>query len=298
MAASLRDYWARRAPAQTFLYAVGALLVLWGIAHLGVFFVDGGPWDGPVSWRKPVTFGVSFGVTALAVAFVATFLSLGRRSSWLLLGSFGVASALEVLWVSVQRWRGVPSHFAKEGLDAALFFSAGLTIGVIGLVLVVVNVLAMRRLDAPPSMALAIRAGLVLLLVGQVLGGAIIANGNAIDRLPTEAELAVFGAAGAMKVPHAVALHAIEVLPALAWVLGFASPGEGRRRFLVAVGAAGYAALVPASAAQTFAGLAPLDLAWPGAVLALVGLAGLAGAWAAALAQLCHGGVVEPALSG
>ncbi len=51
-----------------FLYLVGALLVSSGLFHLGVFLVDGGPWAGPLSWRKPVTFGISFGLTALAVA--------------------------------------------------------------------------------------------------------------------------------------------------------------------------------------------------------------------------------------
>jgi hypothetical protein len=68
MLASLFGYWERRAPAQTFLYAVGAGLVAVGLFHLGVFLVNGGAWKGPLSWRKPVTFGLSFGVTTLAVA--------------------------------------------------------------------------------------------------------------------------------------------------------------------------------------------------------------------------------------
>ncbi len=286
MVASLRDYRDRTSPPQRFLYAAGAGLMLWGVVHLGIFLADGGPWAGPVSWRKPVTFGLSFGVTALAVAFVAGFLSLSRRVEWALLGAYGITSALEVLWVSVQRWRGAPSHFAMEGLDGALFAGAGVTIGVLVVVLVVITALAFRRLDAPPSMALAIKVGLVLLLVGQVLGGAIVANGTAIDRPPTEADLAVFGANGAMKVPHAIALHAIEVLPALAWLASFAALAEARRRSLVALAAGGYCALVAASAAQTFAGLATFDLAWPAAVLVVGGLAGLGSAWALTVASL------------
>lgn len=163
-------HWARRSPAQTFLHAVGSALVVSGVVHLGLLVADGGPLGGPVSWREPATFGLSFGAASLAVAFVANFLSLGRRLSWALLGSFGVASAIEVAWGSAQWWRGVPSHFAKEGLDAVLFAGAGLTIGAIGVVIVVVTVLALRQLDAPPSMALAIRVGLVLLLDSQVVG--------------------------------------------------------------------------------------------------------------------------------
>jgi hypothetical protein len=100
-----------------------------------------------------VTFGISFGVTALAVAWIAGFLDLRRRAGWLLLGSLGVASALEVAWVTLQAWRSVPSHFAREGVDEALFIAAGLSIAVVGVALVVVTVLAFRRLVAPPSMA-------------------------------------------------------------------------------------------------------------------------------------------------
>ncbi len=115
MAASLTGYWERRTPAQTFLYAVGAALVAVGVVHLGVFAVGGGPWEGPLSWRKPITFGLSFGVTTLAVAWIATFLRLGRRAGAWLLGTFNVAMALEVAWVTLQVWRGVPSHSPRMG---------------------------------------------------------------------------------------------------------------------------------------------------------------------------------------
>lgn len=286
MVASVVGYWGRRSPAQTFLYAVGAVLVAAGLFHLGVFAVDGGPWRGPLSWRKPVTFGLSFGVTTLAVAWIATFLGLGRRTGWRMLGTFGVAMALEVAWVTVQAWRGVPSHFAQRGFDQVLFILAGTSIAVVTVLLVVVTVLAFRRLEASPSMVLAIRVGLVLLLVGQALGGAIIANGTAIDRPPTEVDLAVFGVAGAMKIPHAAALHAVQILPLLAWLLSFTAMAEARRTRVVAAAALGYSALVAASAVQTFSGLAPLDLSVAGALLGLAGLVVVMAAFALALTAL------------
>lgn len=286
MVSSLAGYWERRTPAQTFLYTVGAVLVALGLFHLGVFAVDGGPWGGPLSWRKPVSFGLSFGVTTLAVAWIATFLRLDRRTAWRLLGTFGVAMALEVGWVTVQAWRGVPSHFAEDGLDQTLFILAGVSIVVVAVVLVMVTVLAFRRLDASPSMALAIRVGLVLLLVGQALGGAIIANGTAIDRPPTEVDLAVFGAAGAIKVPHAAALHAVQVLPLLAWLLSFTAMAEVRRSRVVTAAALGYGAVVAASAVQAFSGLAPLDLSVAGGLLGLVGLVVVIAAFALALTAL------------
>lgn len=116
-------------------------------------------------------------------------------------------------------------------------------------------------------MALAIRVGLVLLLIGQALGGAIIGNGIGngigIDRPPTEVDLAVFGAAGAMKIPHEAALHAIQALPLLAWLLSFTAMAETRRTRVVAVGALGYSALVAASGSRPSRAWPPSTFRWP-----------------------------------
>lgn len=74
-----------------------------------------------------------------------------------------------------------------------------------------------------------------------------------------EKRLSTFGLAGAMKVPHAVAMHAIQVRAALTWLLGVAVMGKRRRLGLVLAATVGHVA--PAvSLLQTAAGLAPLDL--------------------------------------
>ncbi len=201
-----------------------------------------------------------------------------------------MASGLEVGWVTLQAWRGVPSHFASAGIDEALFIAAGISIAVVGVILVAVTVSAFRRPILPASMAVAIRVGLVLLLIGQGLGGAIIANGTAVDRPPTEADLAVFGTAGAMKVPHAVALHAVQVLPLLALILGYTTLTERRRTQMVIAGALGYGLLVVASMAQTFSGPGPLEPSVTGSLFALTGVAILVAAFAATIGLLLAGG--------
>jgi hypothetical protein len=100
--------------------------------------------------------------------------------------------------------------------------------------------------------------------------------------------LTTFGAAGVMKVPHAVAMHAIQVLPALAWLLGFAALAERRRLSLVGAATVGYGALVAVSLLQTAAGLAPSDVGVVGAVLSLLGVVLLGAAFGAALLALRH----------
>jgi hypothetical protein len=94
--------------------------------------------------------------------------------------------------------------------------------------------------------------------------------------------------AGTMKVPHAVAMHAIQVLPGLAWLLSFAAVPERRRLSLVWAASVGYGALVTVSVAQTAAGRAPFDLDVATAALTLAGVALLAAAYAAALLALRH----------
>src|SRR5436190_4112566 len=87
-------------------YVVGALLLVSGLIHLGILVVGGGSWEGPVSLRKAMTFGLSFGLTLITIVWAASWLPLGDRSRAALLGTFTVACALETVLVSLQAWRG------------------------------------------------------------------------------------------------------------------------------------------------------------------------------------------------
>jgi hypothetical protein len=284
MRALLLGAWRRARPAQRLAYVVGGVLVLVGLAHLVAWLVVGGAWAGPISFRKPTTFGVSFGLTTITLAWVAGQLRIGERTGWLLLGPLAAADTYEVVWVAVQRWRGVASHFNfATRLDTRLFLAGGIAIAVTVAVIVALTVLAFTAMQASPPMALAIRAGLVILLVAQGVGGWMIqhAVGPASDGVTTG--LTTFGAAGVMKVPHAVAIHAIQVLPALAWLLSFTPLPERRRVRLVGTAALGYVALVVVSLLQTATGTAPWDVGVVAAALYLLGVGLLAGAFAAAL---------------
>jgi hypothetical protein len=289
MRGSLADEWRRAGPAQRFACLAGGTLVVAGLAHLAAWLVVGGAWQGPVSFRKPATFGVSFGLTTITLAWVTGRLRVSGRARWLLLGPLAVADAAEVTWVAVQRWRGVASHFNfATRLDTALFLAGAAAIEVTVTVIVAVTVLAFTRMQAPPSMAVAIRAGLLILLVAQGVGGWMIGHGVGPASDGVTQGLTTVGAAGVMKVPHAVAMHAIQVLPALAWLAGFADLAERRRAGLVWAATAGYGALVAVSVVQTAAGRAPFDLGIAAAAMTLLGAALLGAAYAAALLALRH----------
>jgi hypothetical protein len=297
MVASLRAYWREAAPYQRFAYGVGALLALSGLFHAVVFLVTGGPWQGPVSWRKAVTFGLSFGVTTVSVAWVLTFLPRRPRLGWLLMGLFGLANVIEVTAVSLQAWRRTPSHFnTSTPFDAVVFSTMGASVAVIALVIVAVTVWSLRSLRAPRSLALAIRTGLVLLVVSQAAGYAIIANGQSIleqESVDTPAattrDLSHVGEGGALKVPHAATIHALQVLPALAWFSQFVAWSERRRTRLVGAAAAGYIGLCLVSVWQTARGLGATSLD-PLASVVVVASAGLvAAAFAVVFLALARG---------
>jgi hypothetical protein len=277
---SLLDPWRQARPAQRFAAIVGAALMVVGLAHLAGWLVVGGAWAGPVSLRKPTTFGMSFGLTTITLAWVAGQLRISDRTRWLLLGPLAAADAYEVAWVSVQRWRGVASHFNfGTRLDTGLFLGGGIAIAV-----------TVTVIRSTPSMAMAIRAGLLILLVAQGVGGWIVQHGVGPASDGATTGLTTFGSAGVMKVPHAVAIHAIQVLPALAWLLSLATLAERRRTHLVAAATFGYVALVAVSLLQTAAGVAPPDLGVVAAVLYLLGVGLLGAAFVAALLALRNPG--------
>jgi hypothetical protein len=287
MRTSLLGYWRQACAPQRFAAVVGAVLIVAGLAHLVAWLLVGGAWAGPISFRKPTTFGISFGLTTITLAWVAGQLRISDRVGWLLLGPLAVADTVEVLWVSVQRWRGVASHFNfATSLDTRLFLLGGVAIAVTVTVILLLTVLAFTAAEATPSMAMAIRAGLLILLVGQAVGGWMIQHGVGPASDGQTIGLTTFGSAGVMKVPHAVAIHAIQVLPALAWLLSFATLPERRRMGLVGTAALGYVALVMVSVLQTAAGLTPLDVGVVAALLYLLGVGMLGVAFLAALLAL------------
>ncbi|MGW0940938.1 hypothetical protein ACWD4O_00100 [Streptomyces sp. NPDC002623] len=227
--------------------ATALLLILSGLVHLVVFAVDDGPWNGPVSWRKPVTFGLSFGVTLLAVVRVTSYLRVGPRLRAALLGVFAADCVVEVGGITLQAWRGVPSHLDMETpFDTAVSMTLAVGGGVLVVLLTVFAVASFRhRPTGPAGMSLAVRSGFAILLIALASGAAMIARGVVLTR--TGHQEAAYASTASLKPLHGVALHAVLVLPALAWLLSRTSWSETVRWRIVAAAAGCYAAAVAAA---------------------------------------------------
>ncbi|HEX6342014.1 hypothetical protein [Umezawaea sp.] len=223
-------------------YLVSAALFACGLFHLLVFAVDGGPWEGPVSWRKPVTFGLSFGLTLATVVWVGTLV----RITPFVVALFTLASVYEVVGITVQAWRRVPSHFNNETpFDSAISTGLAAGGGVIIFSVVWLLVTAWRADHLTPSLLLAVRVGAAAFLAAMAFGGLMIARGAVLARTSGVAE--AYGTAGILKPAHGVAMHGVLVLPLLAWLLTFTALDERRRTRVVGWASAGYLALLAAA---------------------------------------------------
>jgi hypothetical protein len=237
-------------------YAVGGVLFASGLVHVVVLLITGRTWIGPVSLRKATTFGLSFGLTLASVAWATSFLRLRARG--LVLGAFLAACVTETVLVTLQAWRGVPSHFDfATPFDTAVSMTLAAGGGVIIVVGIACTTAAFAGAGAlAPSMALAVRAGLVVLLVALATGAVMIARGVLAIRSGNP-QLA-YNTAGSLKPLHAVAMHAVLVLPGLAWLLGHASWDEGSRLALVRVAVLADGVLTLVVGIEAFADVPPL----------------------------------------
>lgn len=244
MTSALVAFWTRGERADRAAYVTAVLLMASGLAHLTILVTSGASWDGPLSLRKPATFGLSFGLTLMTVTWVASFVPLRPLARSVLLRIFTAACAFETALISLQTWRGVPSHFNVETpFDAtvARLLAAG---GFVLVVVIVALTLAAFRANprVPVSLRVAIRIGFVALLGAVAAGGFMIATGMML--VAAGDPQAAYATAGALKPTHAVTMHGILLLPALAWLLSFTDWTERRRLGVVLLAGVGYVVVV------------------------------------------------------
>lgn len=242
---------------------MGAILFGSGLLHLSWMALTGAEWSGPVSLRKSGLFGVSAGLTAWSIVWVLTRLHprpFDRLTSSAIAGSL----LLEVGLITMQQWRGVPSHFNR-----ATTFDAVVETIMLGLILFVtagIIWLTLRSVRLPPtddSTRIALRGGLWLLTLSCVLGILITTLGETNLRAGRSPE--IWGTAGVLKYPHGAALHAIQTLPLLAWALRKLRVANAA--WLVRAALWSQVLFLVFALRQTFDGRARFDVDWVGAAL-------------------------------
>lgn len=193
---------------------------------------------GAPAWLKPAKFAASTGVYSLTLPWVLAVLTDWPRLRQLASRITAGVMVLEVGIICVQAWRGTTSHFnVSTPLDAALFGIMGAAIAAQTVAATAVTVALFRQRFADVVLATALRAGMLIAVLGAAVGG--------LMTSPTHAQLTqaietghmersgghTVGAPdggpglpgvgwsrthGDLRAPHFIGLHAVQVLPLLA----------------------------------------------------------------------------------
>ncbi len=240
------------------LSASGIVLTVIGLLHLPVWFWDGGGWVGQVSWRKPILFGVSTGVTLISIGWLASKLHQGfadRCVAWVV----SVCLVLEVALITIQQWRGTASHFNQTtvlnaAIDHAMF--ALILIAFVGIVYFTARSFSTLRL--PTDYGLAVRAGMLFLVVSCCIGFAISAYGY--NRVASGLSPEIVGDRGVTKFPHGIAIHALQILPAVVFGARMLAIETAKRKFLVLSLILSFALQIIFASYQTISGLGRYEI--------------------------------------
>lgn len=265
-----------------------AMAVLALVSTVGVLLDPRELLGAPV-WAKPLKFSLSVLIYAVSLAWLLPLLERGRRLAWWAGTATAVLLGVEMVIIVGTAAAGVRSHFnVSSPLATALWSAMGTSIAGAWVAALLVAALLFRARLGDRGRTLAVRAGLLIALLGMALGF--------LMTIPTDQQLAGFeGVAGAhtvgatdggpglplvgwsteagdLRIPHFVGMHALQVLPLTALLLELAArrvPAlrrESTRAGLLRVGAALYLGVLALLTVQALAGQ-PL-LRPSGAVLA------------------------------
>ena len=259
-------------------------------------------------WEKPLKFAISGSIYALTWAWLLGHVTAprARRLAWWAGTVITATLAIELVIIVGFAAVGLRSHFMVDTPLATTAWSimAG-AITTLWVATIVAGLAMWRMPAADPARRAALRAGILLSLVGLALG--FLMTG------PTSAQLADFqGVAGAhtvglpdggpglpllgwsteagdLRIPHFVGMHALQALPLLALGLELAARRVGVlrdavvRRRLVLVGAGAFAATVAIVTQQALRGQ---SIVAPDALTLSLGVAAAALSAVAALVVL------------
>jgi len=185
---------------------------------------------GVPAWIKPLKFAVSIAVYCVTLAWLLTLVQGRRRLVRTVAWVSGLALALELVLILTQVVRGTTSHFnAATPFDRAVFGAMGGLVALVFLAAAGTAVLLTRQRGLAPVLASGIRGGLLVSLLGMAEAGLMIANrsggaagGHTVGSPDGGPGLPLTGWStehGDLRVSHFVGLHALQLLPLLAWLL-------------------------------------------------------------------------------
>jgi hypothetical protein len=214
-------------------------------------------------WIKPIKFSLSFSTFASTISLFLLALRIPEWQLKLARRVIALSVALEISSLGAQAWRAVyaGSHTLFDSMLTQMTNSMVMVNTAIVtwmLALFCLNRVKARLADWP--MVAAIRYSIVIFLVGNAVGGYMLARGShtvgASDSAPGLPFLNWSTIGGDLRIAHFIAIHAIQIVPLFAYVLSQMSrvPTVKQRRLAVAVVAIAVAVAVGGTFVQAALG--------------------------------------------
>lgn len=212
------------------LAVVSALSVITLLAALAGLGIDGRTITGAPAWLKPAKFAVSLAVYCATLAWMLTLVQGRPRLVRVVAWTSAVVLALELLLIVVQVVRGTTSHFnVAPGFDAAVFQAMGALVALVFLAAVGTGILLARQRGLPRVLGAGVRGGIAVAVLSMLVAVLMLVNrdywaggAHTVGGPDGGPGLPVVGWStehGDLRIAHFVGLHALQVLPLLAWLL-------------------------------------------------------------------------------
>lgn len=215
-------------------------------------------------WIKPIKFSMSFSTFASTVCLLLLALKVPDWQLKLARHAIAGSVALEIFSLAAQAWRSVYAAGAHTLVDSVL---AQLTNSMVMvntaivtwiLLLFCANRVRSQVVDVP--MVAAIRYSIVIFLLGNAVGGYMLARGShsvgVADGGPGLPFVNWSTIGGDLRIAHFIAIHAIQIVPLFAYILSQMAPipSVKQRRLAVAAVALVVALAVSATFVQAALG--------------------------------------------
>ncbi|MDR6906400.1 hypothetical protein J2X63_002086 [Agromyces sp. 3263] len=211
---------------------------------------------GAPAWMKPAKFAFSIAVFLLTLRWILSYVRGHDRLLAVLGTVITVALVAEIALVEMQVLRGTTSHYNEAtDFDAAVFYAMGGIVSLVVIATIAAGVLALRQRGLDPGLATGLRWGIGISVLGMLSALAMIFNtgwndsgGHTVGAADGGAGMPITGWSlehGDLRIGHFVGLHALQLLPLLAWaLLRWTRLDATTRARLLAVAGATYTAVV------------------------------------------------------
>ncbi len=201
------------------LYQIGMIHFIMAVMLIIPWIFDSREVLGTNTWIKPIKFCISIGIYAWTFGWILWDLHGKQRwikgLSWVI----AVTMVIEISIIIFQASRATRSHFNESSaLDGILFGTMGGMIAINTIAIVIsFGLFLFSKTKLDKAYLLALRLAFVVFLIGNWIGGVMIANGGHAIGAPEDSPGVFFfnwnTLGGDLRIGHFLGLHAIQVIP-------------------------------------------------------------------------------------